>query len=104
MVKKRNPGRPRLSQAEKAKRKRSAQEGVRKEREATLAAIKKGKRGRPRLTQAEKAKRSRQTSIRVRNDLVERIDIAIEKHSKKLGFALNRQQFIELLMTKWGDG
>jgi len=98
MVKKRKPGRPRLSQAEKAKRKRSAQEGVRKEREATLAAIKKRKRGRPRLS------KTGHTTIRTRNDLVERIDAAIEKHSKKLGFVLNRQQFIELLMHKWGEG
>jgi hypothetical protein len=99
-VKKRKPGRPRLSQAEKAKRKRlrSAQEETRKEKEAMLASRKKRRSGRPRLSQTG------HTTIRTRNDLVKRIDLAIEKHSKKLGFALNRQQFIELLMTKWGDG
>ena len=55
--------------------------------------------GRPRIYEDNQ----RRAVFTLRNDLIEQIDAEIEKHNKVLGFRINRQQFIEMLLNHWGD-
>ena len=55
--------------------------------------------GRPRIYEDNQ----RRAVFTLRNDLMEQIDAETEKHSKVLGFRINRQQFIEMLLNHWGD-
>ena len=43
------------------------------------------------------------TSLTMRTDLIKRIDTEAEIYSEGLGFKVNRQQFIEVLLNKWGE-
>jgi RPA family protein len=55
--------------------------------------------GRPRIYEDNQ----RRKVFSLRNDLIEQIDAEMEKHSKVLGFTINRQQFIEMLLNNWRD-
>ena len=55
--------------------------------------------GRPRIYEDNQ----RRKTFTLRNDLIEQIDAEMEKHSKVLGFTINRQQFIEMLLNNWRD-
>ena len=68
-----------------------------KEKETTS---KKRKPGRPRLY-GENLKR--RGTLVMRKDLITQMDAEIETHSKVLGFKINRQQFIEILLNSWRD-
>ena len=39
----------------------------------------------------------------MRTDLIKRIDTEAETYSEELGFKVNRQQFIEVLLNNWGE-
>jgi len=54
--------------------------------------------GRPRIVNSD-----RYRPVQLRNNLVKQMDAEIEKHSKLLGFTINRQQFIEMLLNNWRD-
>ena len=43
------------------------------------------------------------TTITLRTDLMKRIDIEAETYSEELGFKVNRQQFVEVMLNKWGE-
>ena len=53
--------------------------------------------GRPRLHE-DSAMRHH---IAFRDDIMERLIAATEKHSAVLGFNINRQQFMEVMLTHW---
>jgi len=59
--------------------------------------MKKRRVGRPRTIEAG------HTSLTMRTDLMKRIDTEAEIYSEGLGFKVNRQQFIEVLLNKWGE-
>ena len=59
--------------------------------------MKKRRVGRPRTIEAG------HTSLTMRTDLMKRIDIEVETYSKKIGFKVNRQQFVEVMLNKWVD-
>jgi len=39
--------------------------------------------------------------LTLRKDLIAQMDAEIETHSKVLGFKINRQQFMEVMLTHW---
>ena len=41
--------------------------------------------------------------LTLRKDLIAQMDAEIETHSKVLGFKINRQQFIQILLNSWRD-
>tara|TARA_B100002049_G_C15947436_1_gene318970 strand:+ start:407 stop:610 length:204 start_codon:yes stop_codon:yes gene_type:complete len=58
--------------------------------------VKKRKPGRPRLINPISRK-----AITLRDDVIERLDTAMGKHNNTLPYTLNRQQFMEVLITSW---
>ena len=58
--------------------------------------VKKRKPGRPRLI-----KPIRRNPITLRDDVIERLNTAMEKYNNTLPYTLNRQQFMEVLITRW---
>ncbi|SVA49734.1 uncharacterized protein METZ01_LOCUS102588 [marine metagenome] len=65
--------------------------------ELTRRENKKRKPGRPRTIEAG------HTSITMRVDLKERLDAKAKIYSKKIGFIVSRQQFVEVMLNKWVD-
>tara|TARA_B100001167_G_C16611080_1_gene230408 strand:- start:404 stop:586 length:183 start_codon:yes stop_codon:yes gene_type:complete len=59
--------------------------------------MKKRKPGRPRTIEAG------HTSMTIRTDLKKRLDTKAEIYSKKIGFIVSRQQFVEVMLNKWVD-
>ena len=55
-------------------------------------------RGRPRVNGVDTRTH---TPLTLRKDIFAQMDAEIEKHSKVLGFTINRQQFMEILLTNW---
>lgn len=58
--------------------------------------VKKRKPGRPRLIKAVGRK-----PITLRDDVIERLNTAMEKYNDTVPYTLNRQQFMEVLITNW---
>jgi len=58
--------------------------------------------GRPRIEDRDKVNHNR-VSVVMRKDLITQMDAEMEKHSKVLGFKINRQQFIQILLNSWRD-
>ena len=58
--------------------------------------VKKRKPGRPRLIKPISRK-----PITLRNALVERLDTAMGKYNDTVPYTVNRQQFMEVLITSW---
>ena len=56
--------------------------------------------GRPSLKEVEKLGGGH-TPLTLRKDIFAQMDAEIEKHSAVLGFTINRQQFMEILLTNW---
>lgn len=58
--------------------------------------MKKRKVGRPRIEDREL-----RASVVMRKGLITQMDAELEKYSAVLGFKINRQQFIEVLLNNW---
>ena len=62
--------------------------------------MKKRKPGRPSLKEAEKLGGGH-TAITIRKDLYARVNEAKKKYNATLDFTINRQQFMEVMLTHW---
>ena len=56
--------------------------------------------GRPRIHEVDTRTHA---PLTLRKDLFAQMDVEMEKYSEVLGFTMNRQQFMEVLLKHWED-